>query len=95
MSQPDDDGNYGVSVLLFCIGALVELLTEPLVILGQAHQYVTTKVSGWGRCYMPCHVCCCWQKGIGGGCITIVQVCLHCCHGDVVSPMGHDGTVYC
>ena len=45
MDQPDDSG-YGVGVLMFCIGAVVELLTEPLVIFGQAHQYVTTKVGG-------------------------------------------------
>ena len=48
MDQPDDSG-YGVGVLMFCIGAVVELLTEPLVIFGQAHQYVTTKVGGWGN----------------------------------------------
>ena len=46
MDQPDDASSYATGVLLFCIGALVELLTEPLVILGQAHQYVTTKVRG-------------------------------------------------
>ena len=46
MSQPDDHNGYAVGVLLFCIAGLVELLAEPLVILGQAHQYVTTKV--WG-----------------------------------------------
>lgn len=52
MSQPSDNNGYAVSVLLFCIGTLVELSTEPLVILGQAHQYVTTKVGGWGIMFM-------------------------------------------
>jgi len=47
MNQPDDASNYAVGVLLFCIGVIVELLTEPLVILGQAHQYVTIKVRRW------------------------------------------------
>lgn len=44
MSQPDDLNGYAMGVLLFCTAGLVELLAEPLVILGQAHQYVTTKV---------------------------------------------------
>lgn len=57
MNQPTDNG-YPVSVLLFCIGTLIELLTEPLVVLGQAHQYVTTKVWGWGKCYMPHYMHC-------------------------------------
>ncbi|XP_065912317.1 man(5)GlcNAc(2)-PP-dolichol translocation protein RFT1-like [Dysidea avara] len=44
MAQPDDGSSYTKGVMLFCVATLLELLTEPLWILGQAHQYVTTKV---------------------------------------------------
>ena len=93
MDQPDDSG-YGMGVLMFCIGAVVELLTEPLVIFGQAHQYVTTKVGGVGKCCIThCNVFV--GKGTGGGCISAMQMWLYCCRGDVVSPMGHDCTICC
>jgi len=44
MKQPDDDSSYTNGVVLFCVATVLELLTEPLWILGQAYQYVTTKV---------------------------------------------------
>lgn len=83
MDQPDDHDGYTVGVVLFCIGALFELLTEPLVILGQAHQYVTTKVEGGAVMLhiMPCDV----DKGAGGGFVTTVQVWLYRCCSDVGS----------
>ena len=56
MAQPDDGSSYTKGVMLFCVATLLELLTEPLWILGQAHQYVTTKVRG-RLCYcMMCYV---------------------------------------
>ena len=59
MAQPDDGSSYTRGVMLFCVATLLELLTEPLWILGQAHQYVTTKVGGKrceGCCNMLYHV---------------------------------------
>ena len=71
MNQPDDSG-YGVSVLMFCTGAVVELLTEPLVIFGQAHQYVTTKVGRVGECCVTHVIIVVVNKGTGGGCVSTV-----------------------
>jgi len=69
MAQPDDGSSYTRGVVLFCVATLLELLTEPLWILGQAHQYVTTKVRGRG---IRVFVICCSSIGTGGRCITVM-----------------------
>ena len=58
IAQPEEVDYDAVGVVVFCVAAMVELLTEPLWVLGQTHQYISLKVR---VCVCVCVCVCPWN----------------------------------